>query len=102
MARSRKSRKRPSLALTRNKAARKTTPRKGAKAAQKPSSREKVRAHRARLRAKGMRPITIWVPDMRSPRFAAEARRQSRLANKSSHAADDQAWVDAMSDWNPA
>ena len=64
------------------------------------TSRDKVRAHRARLRAQGMRPITIWVPDMRTPRFAAEARRQCLLANKSRHAADDQAWVDSMIEGN--
>ncbi len=64
------------------------------------TSREKVRAHRARLRAQGMRPVTLWVPDMRSPKFAAEARRQCILANISLYAAEDQAWVDSMSDWN--
>jgi hypothetical protein len=64
----------------------------------KPSaSRDKVRAHRARLRANGMRPVTLWVPDVRSPKFAIEARRQSALANTSRHAVQDQAWVDAMS-----
>jgi hypothetical protein len=43
------------------------------------SSREKVRAHRDRLRAQGLRPIQIWVPDTRAPGFAEEARRQSLL-----------------------
>jgi len=38
------------------------------------SSRDKVRAHRKRLRQQGLRPIQIWVPDMRSPSFVAEAR----------------------------
>jgi len=60
------------------------------------ASRDKVRAHRTRLRAQGMRPVTIWVPDMRSPKFAAEARRQCLLANKSPYAAEDQVWVDSM------
>ncbi|PYO45229.1 MAG: hypothetical protein DMD33_00165, partial [Gemmatimonadetes bacterium] len=32
-------------------------------------SRQKVRAHRERLRAQGLRPIQIWVPDTRSPKF---------------------------------
>ena len=64
------------------------------------SSREKVRAHRDRLRAQGMRPVTIWVPDMRSPKFAAEARRQSLLANNSPHAAEDQAWAESMLEGN--
>jgi hypothetical protein len=29
------------------------------------------------MRAQGFRPIQIWVPDSRSPKFAAECRRQS-------------------------
>jgi hypothetical protein len=43
------------------------------------ANRSRVAAHRAQLRAKGMRPIQIWVPDTRAPGFAEEARRQSRL-----------------------
>jgi hypothetical protein len=61
------------------------------------TSREKVEAHRARLRAKGLRPVQMWLPDTRSAEFAAEARRQCLLANSSPFAAEDQAWVDAMS-----
>ena len=64
------------------------------------TSREKVRAHRLRLRAQGMRPVTLWVPDMRAPKFAAEAKRQCRLANNSTYAAQDQAWVDSMINGN--
>jgi hypothetical protein len=60
-------------------------------------SRDKVRAHRERLRAQGLRPIQIWVPDTRSPAFAAAARRQSRRVAASRHAAEDQAFVDAIS-----
>lgn len=45
----------------------------------KRTGREKVRADRARLRAQGVRPIQIWVPDVTSPAFKAEAHRQSRL-----------------------
>ena len=64
------------------------------------SSREKVQAHRQRLRKQGLRPIQIWVPDVRSPEFAAEARRQSLAVARSPHAAEDQAFVDAISEWN--
>jgi len=35
-------------------------------------SRIKVREHRARLRDQGLRPIQIWVPDVRSPAFRSE------------------------------
>jgi hypothetical protein len=52
---------------------------------------------RARLRAQGLRPIRIWVPDVHAPGFAQEARRQSRLAAESPHAGEDQAFVDAVS-----
>lgn len=65
-------------------------------------SREKVRAHRARLRAQGLRPVTLWVPDTRAPEFTEAARRQCLRANRSRYAAQDQAWVDAMADWSDA
>jgi Antitoxin MazE-like len=61
------------------------------------TSRKKVKAHRERLRAQGLRPIQIWVPDTRSPRFATEAARQSRLVASSRHAGEDQAFIDAIS-----
>jgi hypothetical protein len=64
-------------------------------------SREKVRAHRARLRRRGLRPIQIWVPDVRSRTFAREAHRQSQLIAQSTHEGEDQAFVDAVSDWKP-
>jgi hypothetical protein len=64
------------------------------------TSREKVRAHRQRLRKQGLRPIQIWVPDVRSKAFAREAHRQSLAVARSEHAADDQAFVDAISEWN--
>ncbi len=60
-------------------------------------SRQRVAAHRTRLKEQGLRPVQIWVPDVRAPGFAAEAHRQSALAAASSGAADDQAFVDAIS-----
>jgi hypothetical protein len=42
-----------------------------------PSSR-KMRAYRDRLRAQGLRPIQVWVPDMTHPGFKAALRRQIR------------------------
>lgn len=66
------------------------------------SSREKVRAHRARLRQQGLRPIQLWVPDVRSRAFVAEAHRQSMAAAASPHAREDQAFVDAISSWPEA
>lgn len=62
-----------------------------------PPVRQRVAAHRARLRRQGLRPVQIWVPDVRAPGFAAEAHRQSALAGTSPHEAEDQAFVDAIS-----
>ena len=62
------------------------------------SSRDKVRAHRGRLREQGLRPIQIWVPDMRSPTLVAEAHRQSLAVARSAHAKEDQEFIDAISD----
>ena len=44
------------------------------------STAARVRKRRAALREAGLRPVQIWVPDTRRPGFAAECRRQSRLA----------------------
>lgn len=60
-------------------------------------TRAKVAAYRDRLRALGLRPIQIWVPDIRAPGFAEEARRQSLLIAKSAGEAEDQAFIDAIS-----
>lgn len=64
-------------------------------------SREKVRAHRLRLRQQGLRPLQIWVPDVRSSAFVAEAHRQSLVAAESQHAEEDQAFIDAISREGP-
>jgi hypothetical protein len=64
----------------------------------KHKSREKARAYRERMRAKGLRPIQLWVTDTRSPEFAAEAHRQSRMVAESPYAKEDQDFVDAMSE----
>jgi len=64
------------------------------------SSRDKVKAHRERLRRQGLRPIQIWVPDVRSPEFAAEAHRQSLAIACSRCEKADQKFVDAISEWN--
>jgi hypothetical protein len=63
------------------------------------STRMKVREHRERLRSQGLRPVQIWVPDVRAPSFRSEAHRQSLAVAASAHAGQDQAFIDAVSDW---
>jgi len=62
------------------------------------SIRRRVADYRARLRRQGLRPVQIWVPDVRAPGFAAEAHRQSALAAASPYEPEDQAFVDAISE----
>ena len=60
-------------------------------------TRERVHEHRKRLRRQGLRPIQIWVPDVRSPSFKLEAHRQSLAVATSTHSREDQAFIDALS-----
>ena len=62
-------------------------------------SRDKVRNHRARMKAKGMKLVQHWVPDVTSSEFKEEAHRQSKIVGDSQHDADDQAFVDAISEF---
>lgn len=64
------------------------------------SSREKVRAHRLRQRAKGLRLVQMWLPDTRSPEFAAQAHRASLAIANSEREQDEQAFIDSISWWN--
>jgi hypothetical protein len=64
------------------------------------ATRDKVAAYRNRLRQQGLRPIQIWVPDVRSPDFAVEAHQQSQAVAKSRYRKKDQDFIDAISDWN--
>lgn len=41
---------------------------------------ERVSKRRAALRAAGLRPLQIWIPDTRRPGFDAECRRQAAAA----------------------
>jgi Protein of unknown function (DUF3018) len=61
------------------------------------SSRDRVQQHRERLRSQGLRPVQIWVPDVRAPEFIAQAHQQSLAIAQSDAEADDQAFVDAIS-----
>jgi hypothetical protein len=61
---------------------------------------QRVRAHRDKLRRSGLRPIQIWVPDVRTKKFLAAAHRQSLAIARGSRARADQEFIDAVSWWN--
>jgi hypothetical protein len=60
-------------------------------------SARRVHAYRQRLRAQGLRPVQIWVPDTRAPEFARQAHEQSAAIAASEHSGSDQAFIDAAS-----
>lgn len=62
------------------------------------SSAKRVAQHRAALRAQGLRPVQIWVPDVRRPGFAEECRRWSESLRDDPAEADVMDWIEAVSD----
>ena len=45
--------------------------------------------------------MQIWVPDVRSRTFIRNAHRQSLVVANDAHEREEQAFVDAVSDWPP-
>ena len=64
----------------------------------KPSTKTRVREHRDRLRAQGLRPVQIWVPDVRSKEFVRQAHLQSVAVAQSEHSLEDQRFIDEITD----
>lgn len=60
---------------------------------------KRVHKHRNALRAAGLRPIQIWVPDVRSKSFAIQARKQSLAISRSAQERDDLAFIESIADW---
>lgn len=61
------------------------------------SPADKMRTYRARLRAAGLRPVQVWVPDAQAFGFAEEVRRQSLLVSR--HASENEVmeFIEAVS-----
>lgn len=49
------------------------------------------------MRERGLRPLQVWVPDVRTATFAAEAHRQASLIAAADETNDDQDFVEAIS-----
>jgi hypothetical protein len=66
------------------------------------TSAERVKRRRDKMRASGLRPVQIWVPDTRAPVFAAECRRQCELIAKAEssdeHRAETEFWERVSAD----
>ncbi|MSU51442.1 MAG: DUF3018 family protein [Opitutus sp.] len=61
------------------------------------SATNKMQAYRDRLRAQGLRPVQIWVPDIHARGFQAEIRRQVRRLDPA-HEADTLDFIAAVAE----
>ncbi|HVO27554.1 MAG TPA: antitoxin MazE family protein [Candidatus Margulisiibacteriota bacterium] len=59
---------------------------------------DRVAKYRVSMRAAGLRPVQIWVPDTRRTGFAAECRRQCLALRGDRHEARTLKWLDAVAD----
>ena len=50
------------------------------------TSAQRVAKRRAALRAQGLRPVQIWIPDTRAAGFAEECARQATIADAANRA----------------
>jgi hypothetical protein len=55
---------------------------------------KRVRKHREKMKAAGLKPVTIWVPDVNTPEFKARVAREIKLINAS---ADEKAILEELS-----
>ena len=50
------------------------------------------------MRERGYRPVQVWVPDVRSEEFAAEAHREALALAEADRSSDDMDFVEAISE----
>ena len=62
------------------------------------SAAGRVKQHRDGLRAAGLRPLQIWVPDTRRPGFAEECRRQSAALRDDRQEDETLDWLEIAAD----
>jgi predicted GTPase len=61
------------------------------------TSTQRAGEYRRRMRERGYRPVQVWVPDVRSARFAATARREALALAEADRHSDDMDFVEAIS-----
>lgn len=59
------------------------------------SAKKKVAAYRRRLREQGLRPLQLWVPDLRDPAIREQLKEEARRLRSHPSSAEGEAFVDA-------
>jgi hypothetical protein len=60
-------------------------------------------SYRQRMRAAGLRPVQIWVPDTRAPGFAAICHAQARAVAANDPGGEDiMRWIEEVYEWPEA
>ena len=62
------------------------------------STKDRVRKHREALRSAGLRPVQLWVPDTRRPKFHDECRAQSNKLHEDPQEKEILTWIESASD----
>ena len=64
------------------------------------AAKKRMAGYRERMRAAGLRPLQIWVPDTRAPGFAETCRRQARAIAASDPAGDEiMRFIEGVYEW---
>jgi hypothetical protein len=63
----------------------------------KTTTADRVQKHRESLRAAGLRPVQIWIPDTRRRGFAKECRRQSLILRDDPNETEVLKWLSKSS-----
>ncbi len=63
---------------------------------------DKFQRYRASKKAAGMKLVRLWLPDPRTPGFAAEAERQGSLLRRAPEEVDALDFIEAAADWGDA
>lgn len=65
---------------------------------------QRVQKRREALRAQGLRPIQLWLPDTKDPEFRAQMEREARLINEADakdtwlHGFMEETWRDTIAE----
>ena len=62
------------------------------------TSRERTRTYRERLRARGLKPVTIWVPDLNDPKVRERIAQECRQLDQSEDEKEVLALVSSLAD----